>query len=134
MLMRCMAVLGLALLVGCGDSRFAPVSGTVKMDGKPLANVSVIFQPNGKEVNPGPGSSGRTNEQGEYSLQAMGTGVRGAVLGEHKVLIQPTVASGPDDHRPTSTVPIPTKYNYQSKLTFVVKQGNNQADFSLTSK
>jgi hypothetical protein len=134
MKLRCLILLALGLVAGCGDSRFAPVSGTIRMDGKPLANVSVIFQPNGKEVNPGPGSSGRTNEQGEYSLQAMGTGVRGAVIGEHRVLIQPTVASGPDDTRPTSTVAIPKRYNYLTQLTFSVKQGNNTADFDLSSK
>ena len=53
---------GVALtsILGCGDSKVASVSGTVKLDGEPLANAVVIFQPlGGGEMNPGVGSIGR---------------------------------------------------------------------------
>jgi hypothetical protein len=59
----------LASTLGCGDSKVASVSGTVKLDGEPLANAVVIFQPLGDgKMNPGVGSIGRTNDKGEYRM------------------------------------------------------------------
>src|SRR5438876_11824502 len=69
----------LASILGCGDSKVASVSGTVKLDGEPLPNAVVIFQPLGDgEMNPGVGSIGRTNDRGEYCLCLIGGG-QGAV-------------------------------------------------------
>jgi hypothetical protein len=109
------------------------VSGTVTMDGKPLANVAVLFQPIGGTLNPGPGSSGRTDENGGYTLTVMGGGGKGAVVGLHRVEVHPTVAGGTDDRRPPQKMQIPLRYNYKSELEFEVKRGNNTADLHLTS-
>jgi hypothetical protein len=126
--------LGSILLLGCAQSKYAPVAGTITMDGKPLANVVVNFQPSGSDLNPGPGSTGRTNANGEYSLRLIGGGA-GAVLGWHRVEVNPVVESSPDDDRaPAAKVKIPTKYNRKTELQFEVKRGDNKADFQLSSK
>ena len=51
--MRARLLLGFALVLGpgCGSGKFAPVSGTVTLNGKPLAGALVIFSPVAK---PGP--------------------------------------------------------------------------------
>jgi hypothetical protein len=104
------------------------------MDGRPLADVAVSFQPIGEGLNLGAGSSGRTNAQGEFMLSVIGGG-KGAVVGWHRVEINPTVDGNPDDDRHgPAKVRIPTKYNLQSELKFEVKPGNNTANFPLNSK
>jgi hypothetical protein len=120
---------GLALILGCGGSKYASVSGTVTdQDGKPVAYVVVLFQPTGGgQINPGPGSSGRTDEEGKYTLELTGGG-KGAVIGWHRVEIRPVV-DGDDGKRGPK---IPRKYNFQSELKFEVKPGDNTADFPLT--
>src|SRR5215470_13236777 len=86
--------------VGCGNDQVAPVSGRVTLDGQPLANAAVTFQPVRTEGkgNPGPGSGGFTDADGRYTLKVTGTEARGAVVGKHKVtisLVPPK--SEPDD-------------------------------------
>jgi hypothetical protein len=104
------------------------------MDGQPLANVAVAFQPIGDSLTPGAGSSGRTNEKGQYTLNVIGGG-KGAVVGWHRVEINPTVEGPDDDKRPAPKLRIPPKYNLRSELKFEVKAGtNNVADFPLNSK
>jgi len=50
---------------GCGSYKLAPVSGQVTVNGKPLPNAAVIFQPKrAKTSTPGPGSYGKTDDQG----------------------------------------------------------------------
>jgi hypothetical protein len=128
-------LVGLLLVLGCGDTKYAPVSGTVTMDGKALADVAVSFQPTGEgQMNPGPGSSGRTNEKGEYSLQVIGGRGKGAVVGMHRVEVHPTVDDNANGRRPPPKIQIPAKYNRLSELRFEVKPGNNTANFDLTSK
>ena len=123
----------LLLALGCGDSNHAPVSGTVTRDGKPLANVVVIFQPAGDgPLNPGMGSTGRTNDKGEYALKVVGGGA-GAVVGKHRVEILPTVA-GDDDRRASLNTKIPARYNSKTQLKFEVRPGPNTANFELASK
>src|SRR5438067_2166344 len=81
-------VVGLLLgAAGCGSSNIAPVSGKVTLDGKPLANATVIFEPISSEKNPGPGSTAKTDENGQYTMQLMTGRANGALVGKHKVMI-----------------------------------------------
>ena len=122
-------LLGLVLILGCGESKYAPVSGTVTMDGDPLADVLVTFQPAGDTMNPGPGSSGRTNEKGEYTLKVIGENQQGAVIGMHTVQIQHMGAG-----KASAKIAIPPKYSALTDLKYEVKRGSNTANFDLTSK
>ena len=76
---------------GCGsgeDYEVAPVSGRVTIEGKPLAEVRVTFQPKAKgekEINPGPGSHAITDEKGWFELRVVGPDSEGAVVGMHAV-------------------------------------------------
>jgi hypothetical protein len=125
----------LALVLGCGDSlNYAPVSGKITMDGRPLPDVVVFFQPTGK-VNPGPGSAGRTDAEGRYSLEGDGNQRNGALVGTHRVEIHPAVdGSAEGEKHPPPTVRIPIRYNQESELTFEVKPGKNEANFNLSSQ
>jgi hypothetical protein len=133
----------LALIVfiaGCGGGQSystARVSGRVTLDGQPLANAAVVFQPvAGKDRNPGPGSGGTTDADGRYTLSVVGTGSRGAVIGKHQVRI--TLApedADPTDDRPHKHKELPAKYNLKTTLEFTVEPGGtDKADFPLTSK
>ena len=73
--------------VGCGGKGFrsAPVSGVVTLNGKPLAEATVIFQPAGSG-NPGPPSTATTDEEGRFTL-LFSDQKPGAVVGKHKVVV-----------------------------------------------
>jgi hypothetical protein len=130
----------LVLALGCGGPKIATVKGKVTLNGKPLANALVTFQPiaPGGSIDAGPGSAAKTNAQGEFTLKAM-TGASGAVVGEHRVLISVlTVGDTSGDERPVRGGPpleetIPERYNKESVLKFTVKPGPNEANFDLTS-
>lgn len=75
------------VMVGCGGSgpalEMRPVSGTLTWDdGSPIAGAQINFLP----TEGGPGSSGHTDESGKFTL-ALGTGIKGAVVGKHKITI-----------------------------------------------
>lgn len=130
----CLLSIGLA---GCGPEHgrdTAPVSGVITLDGKPLANAKVTFQPKGG----GPSSAGFTNASGEYTLTGF-KGDPGAVVAEHRVLIYSAGTVGntdtDSDDGPRPVELIPNRYNAQSVLTIVVQDGqDNVANFDLTSK
>jgi hypothetical protein len=135
---RSLLLLGLVLVLGCGDPKRASVSGSVTLDGKPLPNALVSFQPVGEgQVAPGPGSTGRTDEKGEYTLQVSGGG-KGAVVGWHEVKISCPVGGGPsnpdEDRRTPQKDRVPPRYKRKSALKFEVKPGSNTADWPLTTK
>jgi len=71
---------------GCGKSDYAPVSGVITVNGKPTANIRIVFAPMGtQETNtPGPPSLAVTDAEGRYQLQTR-TGDDGAVVGKHDV-------------------------------------------------
>jgi hypothetical protein len=135
----CLLVLGVVVASGCGGLKTAQVSGTVKLDGKPLPNASVTFQPVGEgNLNPGPGSYGVTNDKGEYTL-AVNPQTSGAVLGKHRVEITSRIDDGQDnnpneDRRTKARDRVPAQYNIRSTLTYEVKSGPNTADWDLKSK
>jgi hypothetical protein len=55
-------------IIGCGGVKYVPVSGVVTLDGKPLANAMVLFQPIGDQG--GVGSTAKTDSEGRYKLEA----------------------------------------------------------------
>jgi hypothetical protein len=127
--------------VGCSNGpKFAPVSGKVTLNGKPLGNAVIAFSPIAKEgqIDAGDGSAGKTNENGEYTLTTS-RGVAGAQVGTHRVRISVLAEDSSSDKRRTRGGPalkdkIPDRYNGQTKLTFeVTAAGSNKADFELTS-
>ena len=83
--------LGCTLLAGCGKGSYktVQVSGKVTLDGNPVPNLIVSFQPvaTDKNPNPGPASVGTTNDQGEYELTLINPQKpgKGAVVGKQKV-------------------------------------------------
>ncbi len=136
------SLFGLLFLVGCsgGGPSLAPVSGKVTFDGKPLANATVGFYPEGPHA--GVNSSGRTNENGEYTLMTVMERKTGAVVGKHRVsIIVGSDESGgsdlPADKQPKNRTPrIPAKYfGGESVLSCdVPSDGKTNADFELKSK
>jgi hypothetical protein len=139
--------LGLLLvgLVGCGGSiKVAPVSGTITLNGKPLANATVTFQPIGSKENPNPGrgSFGVTDANGKYTLK-YDDGRSGAVVGKHRVAVVTNPPNAPSsfNNETGSTdgeIPekfreiIPSKYNDQTELTCDVPAGGkDNADYQL---
>ena len=131
---------------GCsGDARYAPVSGTVRLDGKPYGKAVVSFQPIGTKdsPNPGRGSSAYTDDNGRFVLKCDGT-VNGAVIGKHQVRIMTrgadNVTADPDKgssdevsaRRPVD--PIPPEWHSRSTKEFDVPAGGtDKADFDITS-
>lgn len=138
---RLLTAAAVALAAGCGGGGVAPVSGTVTLDGKPLAHATVTFEPAGGGKEPGPGSAGTTDAAGRYVLALNTTGGPGAVVGPHRVRVTAYAgdADGDSSAPPTSgTVHrkplVPAAYNTQSTLTFEVPAGGSSAaDFALKS-
>jgi hypothetical protein len=110
----------------------------VTLDGQPLANGVVNFQPirQGQGDKPGPGSSGACDVGGRYVLETI-HGEPGAVVGEHRVRIYSKKSDGPVvqdiDLKPQREL-VSEKYNYRSELTFTVSAGGtDQANWELVS-
>jgi hypothetical protein len=123
------AVLPLLIAVGCtGGPTFAPVSGKVIKDGKPMAGASLTFQPNSSN-NPGPGSYGRTDASGVFELKVVTTDAPGAVVGTHLVYITPA-GKVPDPKDDT------VKFKFKPyRFEFVVPpEGTKAADFDVPKK
>jgi hypothetical protein len=143
MRIRMLFLAALFILCGCSQEPYtlAPVSGKVTLDGQPLADAYVSFQPlEGRD--PGPGSYGKTDAQGEYTLKVVGKDRDGAVVGKHRVAISlPSGGTAANPSKPLADAPgapkerLPAKYNIRSELTCdVPKGGTKAADFVLQSK
>ena len=121
-------------LVGCGSGPdCVPVSGTIKLDGEPLAGVQVTTQPveTGSGSEDYPGSRGVTDASGKYILALVTDGREGAVVGKHAVYI----AFGDDPSLVDPTKPkIPMKYWDGSLRVEIPDAGTDSLDFDLTSK
>ena len=96
------------------------VSGTIKMDGKPLPGIMVAFFPE-----KGRPAAGVADEQGRYELRYT-SDVEGSIIGPSTVhLTWETGASGPA---------IPDRYGLNhSELKADVKPGSNVFDFDIQS-
>jgi hypothetical protein len=115
------------MLAGCGSTasdapQTAQVSGVVTLDGSPLSEAILVFEPE----TGGAASTGATDEEGKYSL-LYSNSQNGAVIGTHIVRISKlTMEMGMET--------LPSVYNSQSTLSAEVKPGENTHNFELVSK
>ena len=118
--------------VMAGNSKLPPlasVTGTITLDGSPLAQATVNFQPITDEKNAEQrrlgGSAGRSDTDGNYTLTYPG-GYDGAVLGVHIVRVNKTDKQGLEV--------LGTKYHLKSQMQHEVKEGSNRIDLLLKSE
>lgn len=116
--------------VGCGgNSKLGKVTGTVQMDGAPLAGAKITFYPMaGGGFESGGASHGVTDEQGKYELRYSRQDM-GAEIGMHKVVITTAEDGGGGDYGGGQKETVPKKYNEATELTADVKSGRNVFDF-----
>jgi hypothetical protein len=112
-------------LVGCSSGpAYVPVSGVVTLNGKAFSNCIVTFQPMSTTDNPNPGrgSSGRTDQNGQFTLKC-DDGRPGAAVGKHRIRI---IAATQD---------IPPEWNNESTKEFDVHSGGtDKANFAIETK
>lgn len=123
------AFLALAF-VGCvDDPAGAKVTGTVTLDGQPLANATVTFFPvDGSRM-----SVGATDAQGKYKLRFSASTV-GAVAGEHKVEIRTAPEEADSEVTEKIVEKVPAKYNAETELKQTLKNGSQVVNFDLKSE
>ncbi len=138
----CFCALLLSPLLGCGGGAankgpaLVPVEGVVTLDGKPLAEASVMF---------GTGSAvGETDANGHFVLKAQG-GKTGCPVGEFKVIVEKWVKPDGSVYRSADGVSpmdagakqqIPARYSDLEKTELkasVKKEGGNKFEFQLKS-
>jgi hypothetical protein len=122
------------VLVGCGDGfKVTAVSGQVTMNGHPLPGAQVTFQPiDTAGDDPGPGSSGITDNQGQYTLKLLTSKKPGAVVGKHRVMIFTYRPSPSKEEGAVIPETIPPRFNLDSKLFITISpEGTQTADFAL---
>jgi len=105
----------------------------VTLDGETVEGATVRFYPTN-----GRGSSGKTDENGYYTLRYTRS-ESGAVIGEHKVTVSTEVQAGgygDNDVVEARAESIPKKYLDRKKTELIktVERGSNTIDLELTSK
>ena len=142
-------VVALVLLTGCSsapDLNLVPVEGTVTLDGKPLANKTLMFSP---ESEGGISAGGSTDGSGKYSLAATVPGAMsdqpGIPPGRYKVTVfepmMPIVGGEEDPEMAEMLIPgesrssIPQKYQGVETTDLVkeVPAGGGTINLELTS-
>ncbi|EAQ82494.1 hypothetical protein DSM3645_08852 [Blastopirellula marina DSM 3645] len=127
-MLLCAAVI-VGLGAGCAGRNsnypeLAEVTGAVTVNGKPVENVSIMFDPESG----GHASHGLTDAAGKFRLKYTGS-THGAELGPHKVTFIYGDADGPADV-------LPRKYADQtsSMNAEVTQEGPNEFTFDLKGK
>jgi len=135
-MMMLMAALMMALETGCGPSRPAllPAEGVVTLDGKPLANAALVFQPKAG----GRPASGRTDENGRFRMGTFAA-KDGVLPGEHTVTITAVEEVGPPPEKgsqPKTRWVTPKRYSRAdaSGLSATVAAGSKTFSFDLSSE
>ncbi|WP_417390544.1 carboxypeptidase regulatory-like domain-containing protein [Gimesia sp.] len=127
--------MGALLLTGCGSGaeklpELSDATGTILLDGKPLAGAQVSFEPQITNSVKAKASFGSTDEQGKFKLRYNAT-TDGVIPG--KQIVRVSKLSGTNEE-PGEEI-LPDKYNTQSTLTAeVTKEGPNDFTFDLKSK
>ncbi|MCA9049044.1 MAG: carboxypeptidase regulatory-like domain-containing protein [Planctomycetaceae bacterium] len=128
--------IGLALLTGCGGAPsdmppLGTVTGTVTVDGQPLANAMVTFTP----AEGGRPSTGMTGPDGAYALKYTADHM-GAAIGKHFVTVGKLQAEGSyesgkeAEQKDDAPSGLPAAAGDRS-ITKDVAAGDNKVDISL---
>jgi hypothetical protein len=123
-------LLVLPVISGCGEPQNrTEVSGTIRVNGKPLPEGSIAFRPT--DGNEGPSSGGEIVNGAYYVARA-----KGAATGKNLVLIRSAASTGRKVERfgrleDERTQVIPPKYNERSEIVRDLQPGSNQLDFDL---
>jgi len=133
-------LIALLLFAGCDGSKLetVPVSGVVTLDGKPMPNILVVFNPTrgtAEDRSLRPGSNGLTDEDGRFELEMIDG--PGAVPGEHVVsLICKAPTADPGSSKPESPHIVRLLSEaHARRLKFVVPVGGtDEAHFALESR
>lgn len=117
-------------VAGCGGSDRSPISGTVTLDGQPVAVGSISFRPTkGTKGN----TAGAAIVDGKYTVAAE----RGLAPGEYAVQVETYYKTGKKFNDPQKGIVDEEKrvdYNEQGKLTATVTAGRNDGiDFAITT-
>lgn len=149
MLLWAVVITWLILTVGCNKSQAIKtdiVTGSVTLDGQPLSNAYVNFNPKGSEGN---AAYGITDGNGTYKLQTLqGEAGAGTTPGEYIVTIHKSVSEQTgkkiidqdtrelvNELKTKEIVPDIYKNPQKTKLTAIVVAGQtNTFDFNLKSK
>lgn len=125
------AAIFIVCLMGCGGTGdgLGSVTGTVTLNGEPLAGVVVEYSPTGGS---GSMAMGLTDESGYYEMM-FSMNQKGASLGSNKVSISTADAGLPDADGKNIKELVPAEYNSKSTLVATVKAGANVIDFELKS-
>jgi hypothetical protein len=130
---RLAEILSLLLLVGCGGSDEARVSGIVKLDGQPVGPGSLVFEPAELTSMESPSAVGHFEEDGQYKLR--GPGNRDwTPPGEYIVTVEGHApgAAGDESRDPSFQTQIPTRYKTRDNgIKVTVEPGNNAIDLNL---
>jgi hypothetical protein len=123
-----------ALLSGC-NSDIVPVSGRVTLDGQPLANAVVTFQPirdSSAEPPTATGSVGQTDAEGRYVLRLVDPDIAGALVGEHVVTISTAMTSAVEGEPPGGER-LPEAWLDGSQRYTVPASGTVEANFDVVT-
>ncbi|MCR9115571.1 MAG: DUF4198 domain-containing protein [bacterium] len=121
------SLLILGVVGGCGNQGRGVVSGTVTLDGEPLPEATVEFQPD-----VGSPSFGRTDANGKYVLKYTAN-KHGAEIGSHTVNISTFYIKSEGEKRIPMPEKVPAKYSNNEKLIREVTAGSQVIDFDLTT-
>ncbi len=120
--------------VGC-HGEVVPVSGRVTLEGKPLANAVVTFQPMGKgraAETTTTGSAGKTDSDGRFVLRLVSPEQYGAAVGEHIVTI--STSPGSSNTAPANDDLLPASWRDGSRQFRVPAGGTRAANFDIKAE
>jgi hypothetical protein len=142
---RLSALLVFALVGGCekADPSLVAVSGTITLNGDPLAYATVTFIP--KDGTPGFGGVGKTDAAGRYTLLGSRDNAKGIPAGEYRVVISKRLMPdgselAPNDNTPPMMSPakesLPDGFSSMTgtRQTASVKPDGGPYDFAVLSK
>lgn len=131
-------------LAGCGANG-PPISGKVSLDGKPLSDAKVLFEPNDPQQ---PGASARTAADGSFVIVPHETTGETLSPGQYAVVISKKISRNgnapadiEDDLEQLEAAgmvreTLPARYSVRSETTLVaeIKPEQNELSFDLQSK
>ena len=125
-------------LLGCSPAPpgVVPVAGEVLLDGQPLVEAVVTFQPlrEGSAVADAVGGSvGKTDSQGRFRLRLIKPDAPGAAIGKHVVTITTAIADQ-GDARPPRGERVPLAWRNGSQTFDVPEEGNLEVRLELQTK